>query len=212
MPTYERDLDLIQGYNFKKDVQKPFGFITKLTISGVDFTADQTVSTPLTAITAATASAATETAGQLKVTSVLKRIKWDLGDTDPIEFGGTLSVTGKQTAMGLLYATMINTQVYVSWVVYEYDPLMKQYYVAFSDSGQGSSDATAGGQGVPALIKKESDNLALTINPTPNPDVQSPENYEFTLQVVPWPQTQALLLASASLRKVTKPWGRVGPT
>ena len=25
MPTYERELDLVQGYNFKKDVQKPIG-------------------------------------------------------------------------------------------------------------------------------------------------------------------------------------------
>jgi hypothetical protein len=42
--------------------------------------------------------------------------------------------------------------------------------------------------------------------------VQSPENYDFTLNVVPWPKATALMLASASTRKVTKPWGRVGPT
>lgn len=220
MPTYERELDLVQGYNFKKDVQKPFGFITALSIGGLPLIPDQVVTDPLAPITAASVTGANELVGGKSVNSVLKRIKWDLGDTDPIEFDGTLSVTGKQTVMGLLYATMISTEVRVSWVVYEYDPLAKVYFIAFSDSitsGAGgttavASTATSAATGVPALIKKDGDNLALTISPSPSTEVQSPENYDFTLQIVPWPQSQALLLSSANLRKVTKPWGRIGPS
>lgn len=209
MPTYERELDLVQGYNFKKDVQKPIGFITGLTIGGVPLNPDLTVSSPMVAIENSTDAAAKEEAGKLTVVAVLKKIKWDLGDTDPIEFEGTLSVTGKQTAMGLLYATMIDTALTISWVIYEYDPLYKKYYVAFSNSGQGATDSKGGGKGVPGLIKKDGDNLTLTVSPSPATDVQSPENYDFTLQVVPWPTPTPLLLASAATRKVTKPWGRL---
>src|SRR5262245_3488487 len=131
MPSYERELDLIQGYNFKKDVQKPIGFITYLEIGkGVILPSDQFVSTPVTNIsTAGTITGADGKSGTLAVCSVLKKIKWDLGDVDPLEFEGTLSVTGKQMAMGLLYATMIDIYVNISFVVYEYDPLKKVYFV-----------------------------------------------------------------------------------
>lgn len=211
MPSYERELDLVQGYNFKKDVQNPVGFITKLSIGPASIEPDQTISTPMNKIGAVTNVAAEESEGTLKVVSVLKKIKWDLGDTDPLEFEGTLSVTGKQMVMGLLYATMIDIQIAVSFVIYEYDPLYHQYYVAFSDTVSGSTDVGAAGAGVLGLIKKDGANLALTVSPTPSSDVQSPENYDFTLQVVPWPKAQPLYLAAASTRKVTKPWGRVGP-
>lgn len=211
MPSYERELDLVQGYNFKKDIQKPIGFITSLTIGEAVILPDQTVSTPITNV-AATASStdADMTAGTLAVVSVLKKIKWDLGDTDPIEFEGTLSVNGKQLVMGLLYATMINIQVSVGYVIYEFDPINKKYFVAFSNTVSGAADATAGA-GVSALVKKDGDNLALTVSPTPSSEVQSPENYDFTLQVVPLPVAQKLFLAAATTRRVTKFWGRQGP-
>src|SRR3569832_1624524 len=122
MPSYERELDLVQGNNFKKDVQKPIGFITKLTIGAVNILPAQTVSTPITNVgAAASGTAANSMAGSLQVVSVLKKVHWDLGDVDPLEFEGTLSVTGKQMAMGLLYATMIDISVKIGFVVYEYD-------------------------------------------------------------------------------------------
>mgnify|MGYP000644450110 CR=1 FL=1 len=205
MPSYERDLDLPQGYNFKKDVQKPIGFITSLTIGGIRLLTDQTVTTPFTRPTNTGATTATEAVGTLKVVAVLKKIKWDLGDTDPIEFEGTLSVTSKQTVMGLLYASMLDTSVRISWVVYEYDPLNRKYFSAFASSAVGSADAGNVTRGVPGLLMKDGDNLALTVTPSPATDVQSPENYDFTIKVIPWPLATSLYLASASLRKVTKP-------
>jgi hypothetical protein len=61
---------------------------------------------------------------------------------------------------------LVDTSVEVWWVIYEYDPLAKQYYVAFSNSGQGAADAK-GAKGVEALIKKEGGELKLTISPNP---------------------------------------------
>lgn len=214
MPSYERTLDLVQGYNFKKDVQLPIGFITYLSIgTGQIVPADQTISTPITNIaTPATVTAAAGVAGSLKVVSVLKRIKWDLGDIDPIEFEGTLSVTGKQFVMSLLYATMIDIDVSVSFVVYEYDPVARVYFVAFSNTVITTGDVPAtASAGIRGLVRKESGALKLEVSPTPAAEVQSPENYDFKLTVSPQPLNQQLFLAAANTRRVTKYWGRLGP-
>ncbi len=37
-------------------------------------------------------------------------------------------------------------------------------------------------------------------------------NYDFTLTIVPQPIAQNLFLAAAVTRRVTKQWGRKGPT
>jgi hypothetical protein len=216
MPSYERELDLVQGYNFKKDVQKPIGFITALTLGKSNvLPADQMVSSPMvdkTGVATTDTGQAQETVGALKVVSVLKKIKWDLGDVDPIEFEGTLSVTGKQMLMGMLYATLIDINVSVSYCIYEYDPLACIYFAAYANSMVGTSDAgMKSGKGALGMIKKDGANLALTVSPSPSEEVQSPENYNFTLQIVPQPIQQTLYLASASNRKVTKSWGRTGP-
>ena len=62
------------------------------------------------------------------------------------------------------------------------------------------------------LLKKESDAHKLEVSPNPSTDVQSPENYEFKITVSPQPKAQALFLAAASTRRVTKYWGRTGPS
>ena len=180
-------------------------------IGAVPLAADLTVTSPIVLATHPGSNAAGANAGTLKVVSVLKKVTWALGDTDPIAFEGTLSVTSKQRVMGMLYATMIDTRVNISWVIYEYDPVQRAYFAAFSTTVAGATNVTANAQGVSGLIKKEGDNLELTVAPTPSADVQSPENYDFKLQVWPGPLPQQLYLAAASTRRVTKIWGRTGP-
>lgn len=212
MATYDRGLNIQQGFNFKKDVQQPIGFITKLKIGMEEFTPDMTVNSPMAAVTGSGLNAnATATTGALAVVSVLEKITWEMGDTDPLQFEGQLSIAGKQAFSALLYASMIDIDIEVGFVIYEYDPLAKKYYAAFSNTAQAGADASAG-TGVKGQIKKDGDNLAMTIEMEPNGDVQSPINYKFTLQVVPKPLAQTLLFATSSSRKVTKSWGRVGPT
>lgn len=211
MADYERTLDLKQGYNFKKDIQKPIGFITSLKIGMTMFAPDQKVNSPIKATDeGAGALQTTAVTGELAVVSVLSKIKWGMGDTDPIEFEGTLSISGKQNFAGLLYATMIDVDVEIGWVVYEYDPLARKYYAAYSNSAQGTLDVS-GGTIAQGLIKKDGESLQMTLSPDPGEEVQSPQNYAFTLQVVPQPLAQALLFATSATRKVTKMWGRTGP-
>lgn len=211
MPEFTRELDPTQGFNFKKDFQKTIGFLTMLKIGTESFAADFTVNSPM-AVTAASGitTQATATAGALNVVAVLKNISWTMGDTDPLVFKGLLSIAGKQAFSALLYASMIDIDVEIGFVIYEYDPLAKKYYAAFSNSAQASTDATA--TGVKGQIKKDGTDLKMTINPEADPDVQSPINYEFDLEVVPKPVVQPLLFATSAMRKVTKNWGRTGPT
>lgn len=211
MPEFTRELDPTQGFNFKKDYQKTIGFLTALKIGTESFAADFTVNSPM-AVTAASGitTQATATAGALNVVAVLKNITWTMGDTDPLVFKGLLSIAGKQAFSALLYASMIDIDVEIGFVIYEYDPLAKKYYAAFSNSAQANTDATA--TGVKGQIKKDGTDLKMTINPEADEAVQSPINYEFDLEVVPKPIVQPLLFATSSTRKVTKNWGRTGPT
>jgi len=208
MATYERELNIIQGFNFKKDVQLPIGFLTMLKVGTETFTQDMTVNSPMAAT--ATASSATADVGALKVVAVLGKVTWEMGDTDALQFEGNLSIAGKQTFSALLYSAMIDIDIEIGFVVYEYDALAKKYFAAFSNSAQGDADASS--TGVLGQIKKDNENLAMTIEMEPHDTVQSPINYKFTLQVVPKPKAQILKFATSSTRKVTKNWGRVGPT
>lgn len=211
MPEFTRELNPEQGFNFKKDMQNTIGFLTMLKIGTEEFAADFTVNSPLAVVAASgITTQATATAGALNVVAVLKSISWAMGDTDPLVFKGLLSIAGKQAFSALLYASMIDIDVEVGFVIYEYDPLAKKYYAAFSNSAQAGTDVSA--TAVKGQIRKEDVNLKMVINPDADSAVQSPINYEFDLEVVPKPIVQPLLFATSAMRKVTKNWGRTGPT
>ena len=46
MATIQKNLNVRQGYNFKKDIQSTVGFITALKIGDKEVKADQTVKDP----------------------------------------------------------------------------------------------------------------------------------------------------------------------
>lgn len=211
MATYTRALDIQQGFNFKKDQQKPMGFITMLKIGTEVFDRDLTVNSPMAAV-AGTAlnTEATATTGELQVVGVLMQATWELGDTDSIDFEAVVSIQSKQRISSLVYASMIDVDCEIGFVVYEYDPLSKKYYAAFSNKAQAATDDT-GATGVKGQIKKEDANLALTIEADAEPTVESPINYKATIKVVPKPLAQLLYFATSATRKVTKNWGRLGP-
>lgn len=212
MAEYTRELNLPQGYNFKKDVQLPIGFLTKLQIGTELFVADQTVNSPV-GVTAGSGVETTATAekGTLKVVGVLNNITWAMGDTDAIIVKGTISIAGKQAFSGLLYASMIDIDVTFGFVVYEYDPLAKKYYTAFSNGNTGAADGGLGATDLLGQIQKDGENLKMSIEPEPNSEVQSPMNYGFELGIVPKPQQQLVYFATSATRKTTKNWGRDAP-
>lgn len=211
MASYDRTLDVKQGFNFKKDEQKPMGFITNLKIGTEVFDRDFTVNSPMAAVTATQLkSDATATVGVLQVVGVLETAKWALGDTDSLDFEVMLSIQSKQRISSLIYASMIDVDCEIGFVVYEYDPLSKKYYAAFSNKAQAGTD-DSGATAVKGQIKKEDTNLALTIQPDASSEVESPINYKAEIKVVPKPLAQILYFATSATRKVTKNWGRVGP-
>ena len=46
MPAFHKNLDVYQGYDFKKDRQTPVGFLTKLEVGDLTLPADQTCKAP----------------------------------------------------------------------------------------------------------------------------------------------------------------------
>jgi hypothetical protein len=207
MATFERSCSVEQCFNFKKDVQSPIGVINTLIIGATTFTPDLTVTDPSLTVDAAGGAEAKQTPGAMTIVGALETIKWELGDVEPIELGGVVSVKSKQMINALLFTTMVNINLTIGFTVYDYDELMKKYFVAFS-----TGNFTTSTTGVQGLVKKDGNNLNLTIDHTPFDGVQSPKLYKFTLSVVPAPMQQLLYLAASDRDKVTKTWGRVGPT
>ncbi|MBL8632686.1 MAG: hypothetical protein JNM40_05630 [Myxococcales bacterium] len=211
MAEYNRAMNVKQGFDFKKDQQATIGFLTSLKIGMETFTPDFTVNSPMAAVTGTGLTAnATATIGALTVVGVLANVTWALGDTDPLIFEAQVSIASKQAISALVYASMIDVDCEVGFVVYEYDPLSKKYYAAFSNSAQAATDAAAG-RSVRGQIQKDGEALGLEIDAEAGTDVESPKNYKLTLKVVPKPEVQSLLFATSATRKVTKNWGRQGP-
>ena len=113
-------LDLLQGFNFNADVQTPMGYITSLTLGGLNLTADIQVmdfSNPLTT---------------RNVVGVMKSINWSGGHSDAINFVVQITANNKQQVAQLLHQGLTDTSVQFHFDVYDYDPIAMMYYKAFN--------------------------------------------------------------------------------
>lgn len=185
MPEFRKALDVVQGFNFKKDKQSAIGYITKLKIGTNTFDADLTVKDPLKPDT------------DLKVVAVLNHILWETGVTDAIYGSGQVSVASRQAIATLVYTQMTDVGVEFQFDVYEYDPLKKKYFKAFS----------ANAKDLKGLVEKKGDDLNLAVADEPSDEVQSPENYPFTVGIKPQPEAQSLTLATGDGKNFAKAWG-----
>lgn len=185
MAQFRKQCDVVQGYNFKKDVQTIVGFITKLKVGGLDITADTTVKNPL------------KPTEDLKVVGVAGDVLWELGVTDAVYLTGQVSVYNRQNVMGLIINDMTNIEVIFQFVVFEYDPVAKAYFKCFH-----VNDTDMKG-----ILEKKGKDLNLTITEDPSADVQSPENYTLTVGIKPQPSAQSMTVASSSKKNVVKSWG-----
>lgn len=186
MPTFSKSLDIYQGYNFKKDVQTPVGFITALKIGDVTLKADQTCKDPM----------APET--DLTVVAVLSGSMWELGVTDAHYFSGQVSVYNKQQVQMLTYKDLTKVDVEYKFSVYEYDPIEKKYFKCLLPT----DDATLKG-----ILEKNGSDLNLSIADDASSEVQSPENYAFQVGIKPQPEAQTVTVATSFSDKVVKSWG-----
>lgn len=186
MPTFQKPCDQYQGYNFKKDVQTPVGYITALKIGTTALAVDQTVKDPL------------KPADDLKVVAVLTGALWELGPTDALYFSGQVSITNKQNIQLLTYTEMTQVEVICKFAVYDYDPVQKAYYQCMLGTG----DAELKG-----IIEKNGDDLNVGIADEKSPEVQSPENYAFQIGFKPQPTAQQITIATSFSNKAVKAWG-----
>lgn len=186
MPTFQKSLDIYQGYNFKKDVQTPVGFITELKIGDVTLKADQTCKDPM----------APET--DFAVVAVLSGVLWELGVTDGHYFSGQLSVYNKQQVLMLTYKDLTKVDVVYKFSIYEYDPLEKKYFKCLLPT----DDAALNG-----ILEKHGSDLNLSVADDASTEVQSPENYAFSCGIKPQPSAQTVTVATSFSDKVVKSWG-----
>ena len=186
MPSFNRNLDVYQGFNFKKDSQGPVGFVTKLNIGGTDIKADLT-----------TCKDPTSPDTDVKAVMVLDGYSWDTGVTDPLGFTGRISVDNKQIVAGLLLGTLTNTEVKAEFALYEYDPQKKKYFKSAYNNEELS-----------ALIAKQGDSdLSIFVADDPAGEVQSPINYAMTIDITPQEKQQSISLATGDQQNVVKSWG-----
>lgn len=185
MPEYRRDLDIYQGYNFKKDKQTPVGFITGLRIAGQGFTADQRCKDP------------TNPGVDLAVVAVLSGVLWETGVTDSVYLSGQISVVNRQSVAMLVINNLTNIDVVFQYSVYDYDPVAKKYFLAFHSNRTDMK----------GLLEKRGDDLNLSVADDASTEVQSPENYAFQIGIKPQPLAQVLVIATGSQKTITKAWG-----
>jgi len=189
MPQFSKALDVYQGFNFKKDKQSPVGFITKMTIGDetVILNPDQeTILNP-------------EQPDQVldtKVVGVLNHFLWETGVTDAIYLSGQISTSNKQVLAVALLGNWASIQVTFNYVVFEYDPLKKQYFK--------SSWADAELKGV---IEKNGEDLNLSVADDPSSEVQSPKNFTFQIGIKPATLEQSVNIATAHQKVIAKKWG-----
>ena len=186
MATFQKNCDIYQGYNFKKDVQTPVGFITEIKVGDITLKADQTCKDPM----------APETA--LPVVAVLSGVLWELGVTDALYFSGQLSVFNKQQVNQLLYKDLSKVDVICKFVIYEYDPLQKKYFKCLLPT----DDKALNG-----LLEKSGDDLNITVADDASTEIQSPQNYSFQTGIKPQPEAQTITVATSFSDKIVKSWG-----
>ena len=186
MPEIRKVCDVFQGYSFKKDRQATVGYLTALTIGDTDIRADQKCSDPMSP------------GKEITVVAVLSEILWELGVTDAVYFSGQVSIFNRQDVASLIYNTMVNVFVKFRFDVYEYDPVAKAYFKAF----------TSGGTTMNGLLEKRGEDFNLEIADNPSTEVQSPENYAFSMGIKPMPSEQTLTVGTGNGKSVEKAWGR----
>jgi hypothetical protein len=185
MATFQKNCDIKQGFDFKKDIQTPVGFLTSLTIGGTTIKADLTVKDPMSPAT------------DLPVVAVLSGAMWELGPTDALYYTGQVSTANKQNLQTLIYTDFSKVDVVCAFAVYAYDPIQKAYFQCMLPTG----DPLNG------LVEKNGADLNMSVADDQSGEIQSPENYAFQIGFKPQPASQQITLATSFSVKVVKAWG-----
>ncbi len=191
------DLHLEQGFNYRADVQDAYGFITSLSISGTVFSAD------FASLKSATTKDSTPS--EYKAVGILQSFKWSSGITDPLTFKFNVSAKNRNTIFAMLHdpSKLTSPDVTISYVIFSYDQLRAQWYLAMSGGSATKSTALQ-----TKLAKQGKSTLLLSLpSNLQNETVKSPANWDVSLSVMPQAISQQIMYQFAPGQKVMKPWG-----
>jgi len=187
MPQFSRQMDVYQGFNFKKDKQSKVGFVTELKLGDLQMVADQT--------TIMDPENPTTELGE-GVVAVLSHYLWETGVTDAMYLSAQISTANKQSLSAKLLTDWTNMEVSFTYVVYEYDPREKKYFK--------SNHLDAELQGI---LEKNGNDLNLTVADDASREVQSPENFTLQIGIKPQTKEQVVHMATGVGKNLSKQWG-----
>ncbi|MCP3941528.1 MAG: hypothetical protein GY710_08615 [Desulfobacteraceae bacterium] len=186
MAESKHNCDVTQGFKLVPDAQVIVGHLTALTIADKKIKADLAVGNP------------EDIKGdKIKVVGVISKFGWEGGSTDPMDISCRVSVTNKQDIALLTHNELSDTTVTYQFIVYEFDPVKKQYFQCIHC---GSTDLNG-------LVAKSGAKLALQVDTKKSIEVPSPENYALRLRIMPEETSQEVHLAIAVAAKWAKKWG-----
>lgn len=178
--------DVVQGFNFQKDVQTVVGHINSMKISDKDdLKSDLNVTDP------------ENVADVVKVFGIVSDIYWAGGYADPLQLSCQVSTDNKNVLATLQHKSMANTEVELVFTIYDYDPKEKKYFKCFHTNGEK----------LLGLIFKSGGELAMNIEMDQSMEIVSPRNYSFQLGTMPQDKDQQIHLAVSLSGKFVKKWG-----
>ena len=174
-----------QGFNFEKDSQDFVGHINYLKIGDKELKADIGVTDP------------EDISKTVKVVGVASDIYWAGGYADPIQFSCQIATDNKNLLATLLHKSLSNTEVLVTFNIYEYDPKAKKFFKCFH-----TNDVK-----LKCLVLKSGGELEMQMDMDQSLEVVSPKNFRFALGAMPQDEDMAIHLAVSCTDKFAKKFG-----
>jgi len=187
MAVEQHSCDVVNGFNFKRDVQNAMGHLKALTIGQEAIEANMEVISP-------------ETGDMVTVVGIISDIYWEGGDAHPISISCQVSNSNKVLLTELTGDTLHDTSVEFDFDIYEYDPApdQRKFYKCFH-----CNDEAVKGR----LEKDQGGRLAIEVARDASHEVESPLNFAMQFAVNPEEIEQVLHIAHAVQSNKTSRWG-----
>jgi len=186
--------DVEQGFNFQKDAQKTVGHLIAMTIGAND---------PETKSDMKCELPTSESQEKEDVVGVMESFEWKGGHGDPIIINCQISTYNKQKLELLRHKKLKNTELKLKFIIWQYDPTTKTWFIACSNGADGNP-------ALEGLIQK-GEPLNLVVDAAaPGSAVLSPENWKLTVGIMPkTEEAQTIMYATGSggTMKIIKAWG-----
>jgi hypothetical protein len=179
------DCSVTQGFNFEKDSQEIVGHINYLKIGDTEIKADLNVTNP------------EDVAKTVKVVGVASSLFWNGGYADPIQFSCQIGTDNKNLLSTLVHKSMANTEVLLTFTIYDYDPKEKKFFKCFHTNDEK----------LKCLVQKSGGELVMRMDNEQSMEIVSPKNYQFDLGAMPQDEDMAIQMAVSLTNKFAKKFG-----